>query len=79
MLLAWRWCARACAISGTREVGVHVILVGSGGREAALAWKMVQSPILGSLVVTGDNPGWPEGVIRCPVEGVEDEIGRAHV
>ena len=56
---------------------MHVILVGSGGREAALAWKMVQSSILESLVVTGDNPGWPEGVIKCPVEGPEAVVNLA--
>ena len=41
---------------------MRVVLVGSGGREAALAWRIVKSPQLTALTVTGDNPGWPEGV-----------------
>jgi len=42
---------------------MRVVLVGKGGREAALAWRIVKSRKLTSLVVTGDNPGWPEGVL----------------
>ena len=38
---------------------MRVVLVGFGGREAALAWRMVKSEKLTSLTVTGDNPGWP--------------------
>lgn len=38
---------------------MRVLLVGCGGREAALAWRMARSPTLTGLVVTGDNPGWP--------------------
>ena len=41
---------------------MKVVLVGSGGREAALAWKLAESPSLSGLVVTGHNPGWPQGV-----------------
>lgn len=38
---------------------MRVLLIGHGGREAALAWKIAQSPSLEQLVVTGLNPGWP--------------------
>ncbi len=34
-----------------------VLLVGSGGREHALAWKIAQSPSLTRLVATPGNPG----------------------
>lgn len=37
---------------------VNVLLVGSGGREHALAWKLRQSPRLGHLFITApENPG----------------------
>jgi phosphoribosylamine--glycine ligase len=37
-----------------------VVLVGAGGREHALAWRLAQAPSLSRLVVTGHNPGWPD-------------------
>lgn len=36
---------------------MNVLLVGSGGREHALAWKLAQSPRLSALWTTPGNPG----------------------
>ncbi len=36
---------------------MNILLVGGGGREHALAWKIAQSPSLGRLVITPGNPG----------------------
>lgn len=36
---------------------MNILLVGSGGREHALAWKIAQSPLVKRLVVAPGNPG----------------------
>jgi phosphoribosylamine--glycine ligase len=36
---------------------MNILLVGSGGREHALAWKIAQSPLVGRLVCAPGNPG----------------------
>lgn len=36
---------------------MNILLVGSGGREHALAWKIKASPLVGRLVVAPGNPG----------------------
>jgi phosphoribosylamine--glycine ligase len=39
---------------------MNVLLLGSGGREHALAWKLAQSPRLGKLYAAPGNPGIAE-------------------
>jgi phosphoribosylamine--glycine ligase len=39
---------------------MNILLVGSGGREHALAWKINQSPLLTRLVCAPGNPGMAE-------------------
>jgi phosphoribosylamine--glycine ligase/phosphoribosylformylglycinamidine cyclo-ligase len=41
----------------SRPGGVNVLIIGSGGREHAMAWKIAQSPRLGSLFIAPGNPG----------------------
>ena len=36
---------------------MNILLVGSGGREHALAWKIAQSPLMKRLVIAPGNPG----------------------
>jgi phosphoribosylamine---glycine ligase len=36
---------------------MNLLLIGSGGREHALAWKLAQSPLVGKLYAAPGNPG----------------------
>jgi len=38
---------------------LDILLIGGGGREAALAWKLAQSPEVHTIWVSHDNPGFP--------------------
>ena len=39
---------------------MNILLLGSGGRESALAWKMAQSPFCEKLYIAPGNPGTAE-------------------
>ncbi|TMJ17466.1 MAG: phosphoribosylamine--glycine ligase [Alphaproteobacteria bacterium] len=39
---------------------MNVLIIGSGGREHALAWKLAQSPLMGTLYAAPGNPGIAE-------------------
>ena len=41
----------------TTPSNLNVLLLGSGGREAAIAWKLAQSPLLGRLFIAPGNAG----------------------
>ena len=52
---------RRCVDLGHTEalqlMQVDVLIVGGGGREHALAWKLSQSPLLNTLFCAPGNPG----------------------
>jgi phosphoribosylamine--glycine ligase len=52
---------------------MNVLLVGSGGREHALAWKIAQSPRLTRLVIAPGNPGMDALGERRPIKA--DNVG----
>ena len=46
---------------------MNVLLIGSGGREHALAWKLRQSPLLAHLTIAPGNPGTAQLGRNVPV------------
>ncbi len=40
---------------------MNILLIGSGGREHALCWKLAQSPLADKIYVSPGNPGMAEG------------------
>ena len=52
---------------------MNILLIGSGGREHALAWKIRQSPLCDRLVIAPGNPGM-EALGECrPVKATDVE------
>ena len=49
------------------SVGIKVLLVGSGGREHALAWKIAQSPLLTKLYAAPGNAGISQHAECVPI------------
>ena len=52
---------------------MNILLLGSGGREDALAWRLRQSPSCGRLIAAPGNPGigrWAECVAVDPCDAV---------
>ena len=58
---------------------MDVLIVGGGGSESALAWKLCESPELGQLWVTHDNPGFPQLARRLPAGDVSEQAQKAGI
>ena len=52
---------------------MNILLVGSGGREHALAWKIAQSPLVGRLMCAPGNPGMAQVAEIRPVAATDIE------
>src|SRR5512145_406292 len=55
---------------------MRVLLVGGGGREHALAWKISQSPLVTALFAAPGNPGIARLATLVPLQG-HDAVGLA--
>src|SRR4029453_8953589 len=59
-----RWAGRGGWGGGGRSRTMRVLIVGGGGREHALAWKLAQSDEATQLFAAPGNPGIAE-LARC--------------
>jgi len=50
---------------------MNVLLLGSGGREHALAWKLAQSPLLDTLFAAPGNPGIAQVATIVPLDATD--------
>ncbi|CAA9506187.1 MAG: Phosphoribosylamine--glycine ligase [uncultured Sphingomonas sp.] len=53
---------------------INILVLGSGGREDALAWRLRQSPSCGQLLAAPGNPGiarWAECLALDPTDGAK--------
>src|SRR5215469_17147460 len=91
MSTEWPWCSPAFDISGIESARSHsasmkVLVVGSGGREHALVWKLAQSPHASRIICAPGNAGIAaERLVKsgAPVEcasiAAEDLLGLAEL
>ena len=53
----------------TKQISMNILIIGSGGREHALAWKITQSPRADSVFVAPGNAGTAEDAENIPIAG----------
>lgn len=53
---------------------MKVLLVGGGGREHALAWRILKSPMVSQLLVTHANPGFPSDAVTVSGDPVNAAV-----
>ncbi|MHB8652045.1 MAG: phosphoribosylamine--glycine ligase [Minisyncoccota bacterium] len=54
-------------------MNTNVLIIGSGGREHALAWKLAQSPRIGKLCIAPGNGGTRQVAENIPIEATDIE------
>src|SRR3954466_3266392 len=71
--MASPWFSPACATSGTE---MKLLVIGSGGREHALAWKLAQSPRVQKVYVAPGNAGTgsEDGLENLELTKIEDLV-----
>ena len=52
-------------------MAVDILIIGSGGREHALAWKLAQSPRVGKIYVATGNGGTASHWINVPIQEMD--------
>jgi len=58
--------------SSTKEIFMKVLVIGSGGREHALVWKIAQSPLVAKVYCAPGNPG--TGLLAENVDLAVDDL-----